>query len=118
MVYIYIRQNESWDEYQCYKIDITKNIINDEKFMLSNEFIRGKYLKIYKINNVNLNMISELIKTKIQKYNFKGVWYFSKHYNDIVKIINNISNIQELSTEECENIQEIAYNDYRKNGIN
>lgn len=90
--YMYIRSHPSWDKFDCYKIGITKNIINRETTYITGEIDRGNLIKIFKFINISndyLNLIDNTIKYELKDYNFYKNAGTEFYKNDCIsKLIN------------------------------
>jgi hypothetical protein len=118
MMNIYIRYHESYEKYNTVKLGCTNNIINRETIYKTGEYMRGKYLKVFKI--LNNKYTEKDIENKLQ-YSFKdyhkqgtgGIEFYDKI---IVVLINDELNkitdleYKELSEEEILEIERKVYN--------
>ena len=71
--YIYIRKSPKWDDFQCYKVGKTENIINRETIYITGEIERGDIIKAFKFINITseyLSIIDNTLKYELEDYNF------------------------------------------------
>ena len=71
--YIYIRRSPQWDEFKCYKVGKTTNIVNRETTYITGEIERGSVIKAFKFINITddyLNIIDNTLKYELEDYNF------------------------------------------------
>ena len=71
--YIYIRKSPKWDDFQCYKVGKTENIINRETTYITGEIERGNIIKAFKFINITseyLSIIDNTLKYELEDYNF------------------------------------------------
>ena len=70
-MFVYIRTNEWCDNKDVYKVGITKSIIDRNNTYITGEIIKGRFVKIFKLNNNHnqLKAIDKIIKSKFEKLN-------------------------------------------------
>jgi len=71
-MFVYIRTNEWCDNKDVYKVGITKSIIDRNNTYITGEIIKGRFVKIFKLEDINYNQlktIDKIIKSKFQKIN-------------------------------------------------
>lgn len=87
MGYIYIRSNEYWDLYDCYKLGKTTNIPDREQTYITSEINRGNYIMILQIDLSILDNVEKQLQIYFNKLNLHikfnaGIEFYKK------KIIN------------------------------
>ena len=65
--YIYLRNHESYDKYDCYKLGKTLNIPERENLYITGEIKRGEFISVYKVKKTEMDKIS-LYFNKIYAY--------------------------------------------------
>ena len=58
--YIYVREHESYEKYYAIKLGKTTNIPDRESQYITCEIVRGKFIYVYRLFNVNLSQIENL----------------------------------------------------------
>jgi len=123
--YIYIRENELTKIHNSVKIGITDSPIDRESNYITCEIIRGKYTKMFEVNQFNkLKSIEALIHSHFKKdkiYYGAGKEYFSdsikNHINSYLeKITSENLKIRELTQEEIDDLarKDRIYEDEKK----
>jgi hypothetical protein len=105
--FIYLRSNESYDEYNAYKLGKTLNIREREDFYTSLEISRGFFVKAFELEKEKLDEIENKLQKYLKKNNFHifkdgGNSFFDKKIIDKIKLFfeNNKVYYKELSNEE------------------
>ena len=87
--YIYIRENEFYNEYDVYKIGATNNIAERNSVYVSREIKRGRFIKVYEVPYKKLKLIENLIYSEFKNFyiEFDGGTQFYK--KEIINLIDN-----------------------------
>jgi len=97
--YIYLRNHESYDKYDCYKLGKTLNIPERENLYITGEIKRGEFISVYEVRKTEMDKIEMDLKKffcELNIYEGGGTEFFKKsiidkipqYFND-VKIWNN-----------------------------
>lgn len=68
--YIYIRNHNSYDEYDVYKLGKAMNIIERDGVYATGEVQRGYFVSIYEIPIGKISIIERLLQNEFKKYHF------------------------------------------------
>jgi len=97
-MFIYIRTNEWFKQNNVYKVGITTSIKDRSNNYITGEIVKGYYVKIFNLNNINknkLHLIDKIIKIKFKKlnvYNDGGTEFYEKSIiNEIEKYLTKIN---------------------------
>lgn len=118
--YIYLREHESYDIYNCYKLGKTVNIPERENTYITGEIKKGNFIMILKVKINEVDLIEQKLKNYFIKINFYvdgGTEFFNKSIlGEIEKYLsqNNIYFVK-LKKEE---IDELKRNYREKNNLN
>jgi hypothetical protein len=69
--YIYIRNHQSYDENNVYKLGKTENLIDRDSKYAMVEFIRGHYEAVFKVYKPYLNSIEKFLQITFEDYHCK-----------------------------------------------
>lgn len=107
--YIYIRTHPAYDTYNICKLGKTVNpICRDSQYSVS-EYIRGKFERLYEVNNSKLGLIERLLHKEFSELNTRrnaGTEFYDK------KII---SLIESLFEQQSIRYRIIDFDEYKKN---
>lgn len=87
IAYIYLRNHESYDKYDCYKLGKTLNIPDRENQYITGEIKRGEFISVYEVKKNEVDKIERDLKSffyELNIYEGGGTEFFKK------SIINNI----------------------------
>ena len=68
--YIYVRNHESYEKYNCYKLGKTINLISRDYQYSTGEIIRGTYKYIVELDVCKLNIIEKLLQNYFKSLNY------------------------------------------------
>jgi superfamily II DNA or RNA helicase len=98
MSYIYIRDNEWYSKLDIYKVGITTSIKDRNSSYITTEFIKGSFIKIIElinINNIKLKIIDKYLKNHfkyLHKYFNGGTEFYDRTIiNKIEHVLNSIN---------------------------
>ena len=97
--YIYIRDNEWYKSLDIYKIGITTSIKDRNSSYITGEYIKGTFIKIYElyqINNNKLRLIDKYLKNYfkyLHKYNNGGTEFYDRSIINKIEIALGLINI-------------------------
>lgn len=98
MNYIYIRDNEWYSQHHIYKVGITTSIKDRNSSYITGEFIKGSFIKIIElinINNTKLKIIDKYLKNHfkyLHKYFNGGTEFYDRSiFNKIELVLNSIN---------------------------
>jgi superfamily II DNA or RNA helicase len=116
----YIREHNSNIIDNVVKLGITTNIIKRNITYITGEYRCGKYIKVYRIYNDNLQYVDNLLKRELKKFhkqNTGGTEFYDKCIIDLIENIFNTFNIKYclLTTDEINEINSISYIQIIKN---
>jgi CRISPR/Cas system-associated endonuclease/helicase Cas3 len=115
--YIYLRNHNSYKEYNCIKLGSTNNLINRAETYKTGEVILGKYIKVFQIlNNYSCSEIEEILQDKFMNYHIQYTGGTEFYDVSIINLINNeldsipLLNYKELTEEEILVMERKIYN--------
>lgn len=79
--YIYLREHESYDIYNCYKLGKTFNIPERENTYITSEIKKGNFILVIKVKTNEVDSIEQKLKNNFNKINFYidgGTEFFNK----------------------------------------
>ena len=85
--YIYIRDHESYEKYNVYKLGITKNIKDRDSTYLTGEPVCGEFIYVIEIPLIILNIMDNILKynfIKYQFYNYGGTEFYDRCIIDLI----------------------------------
>ena len=98
MSYIYIRDNEWYSQLDIYKVGITSSIKDRNSSYITGEFIKGTFIKIielFNINNIKLKIIDKHLKNHfiyLHKYLNGGTEFYDRTiFNEIEPFLSSIN---------------------------
>jgi predicted helicase len=98
MSYIYIRDNEWYSQLDIYKVGITSSIKDRNSSYITGEFIKGSFIKIielFNINNIKLKIIDKHLKNHfiyLHKYLNGGTEFYDRTIlNEIEPFLSSIN---------------------------
>lgn len=117
--YIYLREHESFDIYDCYKLGKTLNIPQRENTYITGEIKKGNYILVLKVNINELDYIEQNLKNYFKKINFYlggGTEFFKKSILQEIEIYLGKNKIyfEKLYKNEIDNLKR----NYREKNIN
>jgi len=95
--YIYLRQHESYDLYNVYKLGKTLNIVERDAQYATGEFKRGKFIKIYQMNVDVIDECEKQLQCEFKQYNIVsdgGTEFFDKVIDKLIIPYFNKQNIE------------------------
>ena len=103
--YIYIRNHESYDNYNVIKLGMTDNIPDRDTQYSTSEIKKGVFEIVYEVDKKQLRIIENLLHSNFCKFNYRidgGKEFFDKKIiNDIEPYFNKIGiKYKKLSKEE------------------
>lgn len=103
--YIYLREHESYDVYNSYKLGKTTNIPERDNVYSTGEIKRGKFIIVYEIDIKKLNITERLLQNDFLDYKIKydsgNEFYDKKIINFIeISLIKYNINFKKLNNEE------------------
>lgn len=66
--YIYIRQHESYDTYNCCKLGSTINLASRDNTYSTGEYVRGIFTHVYRVNIKNPEIIERILQHEFRDY--------------------------------------------------
>jgi superfamily II DNA or RNA helicase len=110
--YLYLRQNESGDLHNAYKLGITTQIIERKNTYISGEVVPGEYISVFKILNKNLEVLEYDLICYLKQHNYHiykdgGTEFFSKEIINIIEpyLQDNFVKYIKLTDDEIYNIK-------------
>ena len=86
--YIYIRNHNSYNDYNVYKLGESKDIISRDATYTTGEFIKGELLLVLELFSHDSKFVEKILKNYFNKYNIKntgGTEFFDKNILDNIK---------------------------------
>ena len=119
--YIYLRSHESYSKYNVYKLGKTKNIPERDSQYITNEFIRGKFIFVIELFNIEDSIVEKVLQRYFKSYHRKfngGVEFYDiKILDEIVHFLDKtIIEYKILNDDEINNlcrIKRISFKSYR-----
>jgi predicted helicase len=116
--YIYIRNHESYDKYNAYKLGRTDNFLDRETTYKTNEITKGNYISIFRFKKNQEKFVEKLLQAEFKNlnmhvYNYSGTEFFDRKIKDLITYyleeLKNKYNIfyEQLTKEEINNITRI-----------
>lgn len=63
MPVMFVRMNESYDRHNAYLIDVADDMEKRHEWIISNEMIRGEYVRLYDVSDATAKNIFKAIKS-------------------------------------------------------
>ena len=107
--YIYIRTNELYDIYNVYKLGKTENIPDRDNQYKTSEVIKGKFILVFEIKKIQLNIIERLLQFHFETLNIiydGGKEFYDKQILNEIEtyFINNNFEYKKLSENEINSL--------------
>ena len=107
--YIYIRNHQSYDEHNVYKLGKAENIIDRDSTYITGEFIRGYYEAVFKVFLNDMNLIEKLLQKVFKSLHRKdsgGSEFFDRSILELIEPYFKKNNIyyHKLTSEEISEV--------------
>ena len=79
--YIYVRQHESYDKYDSYKLGKTQNIPDRDNVYVTGEIVRGHFEEVFEVPIKKMAIVERLLQDELREFNVKingGTEFYKK----------------------------------------
>lgn len=86
--YIYIRNHESYEKYDAYKLGKTGNIPDRENTYVTNEMLRGEFELVFEVSYTEMDIIEKELQKKFCEFNIRidgGKEFYNKKFITLIE---------------------------------